>query len=108
MSVIAFICSAVPYPLCFLNPYAGNSSSILFMIRSRTTLAMMEAAAALEKSLGEPESVKAVWKPQNNVPVEGDKAATLVKMIGLLEDDDDIQDVYANYEMSDEDAARLG
>jgi YebC/PmpR family DNA-binding regulatory protein len=68
---------------------------------------MMEAAAALEKSLGEPESVKAVWQPQNNVPVDPDKGATLMKLIGILEDDDDIQDVYANYEMSDEDMARL-
>jgi len=69
--------------------------------------AMMEAAAALEKSLGEPESVKAVWRAQNNVPVDGDKGATLIKLIGILEDDDDIQDVYANYEMSDEDLAAL-
>ena len=68
---------------------------------------MMEAAAALEKSLGEPESVKAVWQPQNNVPVDAEKGATLVKLIGILEDDDDIQDVYANYEMSDEDLAKL-
>jgi YebC/PmpR family DNA-binding regulatory protein len=68
---------------------------------------MMEAAAALEKSLGEPESVKAVWRPQNNVPVEGEKGATLMRLINLLEDDDDIQDVYANYEMSDEEMAAL-
>jgi YebC/PmpR family DNA-binding regulatory protein len=67
---------------------------------------MMEVAAALEKSLGEPESVKAIWRPQNNVPVDGEKGAALIKLIGLLEDDDDIQDVYANYEMSDEDLAR--
>ena len=69
--------------------------------------AMMEAAAALEKSLGEPESVKAVWKPHNNVPVDAEKGGTLMKLIGLLEDDDDIQDVYANFEMSDEDMAKL-
>jgi YebC/PmpR family DNA-binding regulatory protein len=68
---------------------------------------MMEAAAALEKSLGEPESVKAVWRPQNNVPVDAEKGTTLVKLIGLLEDDDDIQDVYTNYEMSDEDLEKL-
>ncbi|MEP7241195.1 MAG: YebC/PmpR family DNA-binding transcriptional regulator [Devosia sp.] len=69
--------------------------------------AMMEASAALEKSLGEPESVKAVWRPQNSVPVDGEKGASLLKLIGLLEDDDDIQDVYANYEMSDADMERL-
>ncbi len=68
---------------------------------------MMDVAAALEKSLGEAESVKAAWRPQNNVPVDGDKGATLIKLIGLLEDDDDIQDVYANFEMSDEDMAKL-
>jgi YebC/PmpR family DNA-binding regulatory protein len=68
--------------------------------------AMTEVAAALEKSLGEPDSVKAVWRPQNNVPVDAEKGTTLMRLIGLLEDDDDIQDVYANYEMSDEDLAK--
>jgi transcriptional/translational regulatory protein YebC/TACO1 len=68
---------------------------------------MGEVAAALEKSLGEPESVKAIWKPQNTVPVDAEKGETLVRLIGLLEDDDDIQNVYANFEMSDEDMARL-
>ena len=69
---------------------------------------MVEVASALEKSLGEPESVKAVWRPQNNVPVDADKGATLIRIIGILEDDDDVQDVYANYEMSDEDLAKAG
>jgi len=68
---------------------------------------MTEVAAALEKALGEAESVKAIWKPQNNVPVDAEKGATLVKLIGLLEDDDDVQNVYANFEMSDEDMAKL-
>lgn len=69
---------------------------------------MMDVAAALEKTLGEAESVKAVWQAQNNVPVDAEKGATLIKLIGILEDDDDIQDVYANYEMSDEDLAKAG
>jgi len=68
---------------------------------------MTEVAAALEKALGEAESVKAIWKPQNNVPVDAEKGATLVKLIGLLEDDDDVQNVYANFEMSDEDMAKI-
>jgi YebC/PmpR family DNA-binding regulatory protein len=66
-----------------------------------------EVAAALEKSLGEAESVKAIWRPQNTVEVDAEKGATLLKVIGLLEDDDDVQNVYANYSMSDEDLARL-
>ena len=68
---------------------------------------MSEVAGALEKALGEAESVKAIWKPQNNVPVDADKGAGLVKLIGLLEDDDDVQNVYANFEMSDEDMAKI-
>lgn len=69
--------------------------------------AMSEVAAALEKVLGEPESVKFIWKPQNNVPIDAEKGETLLKMIGILEEDDDVQNVYTNFEMSDEDMAKL-
>lgn len=69
--------------------------------------AMNDVAAALEKALGEPESVKAVFRPQNTVPVDAERGATLMKLIGILEDDDDVQNVYANFEMSDEDMAKL-
>jgi len=68
---------------------------------------LSEAAAALEKALGEPESVKTIWRPQNTVPVDAEKGATLIKLIGILEDDDDVQNVYSNFEMSDEDMAKL-
>ncbi|MBU1337031.1 MAG: YebC/PmpR family DNA-binding transcriptional regulator [Devosia sp.] len=69
--------------------------------------AMVEVAAALEKVLGEAESVKAVWKPQTNTPIDAEKGATLMKLIATLEEDDDVQNVYSNFEMSDEDAAKL-
>jgi YebC/PmpR family DNA-binding regulatory protein len=69
--------------------------------------AMNETAAALEKLLGEPESAKFVFKPQNYVPVDLDKGSTLMKLVGLLEEDDDVQNVYTNFEMSDEDMAKL-
>jgi len=58
-------------------------------------------ARALEAALGEPESVNAVWKPQTLTPVEGDKAETLMKLIGTIEDDDDVQNVYANYDVDE-------
>jgi len=58
-------------------------------------------ARALEGSLGEAESVRAVWRPQTLTPVEGDKAATLMKLIATLEDDDDVQNVYANYDVDE-------
>lgn len=69
--------------------------------------AMVDVAAALEKVLGEAESVKAVWKPQTNTPIDAEKGATLMKLIATLEEDDDVQNVYSNFEMSDEDAAKL-
>ena len=69
--------------------------------------AMVDVAAALEKMFGEAESVKAVWKPQTNTPIDADKGASLMKLIATLEEDDDVQNVYSNFEMSDEDMAKL-
>lgn len=66
-----------------------------------------EVSSALLASLGEPESVKPVWKPQNLSPVDEEKAGTLMKMIGALEDDDDVQNVYANFDISDDIMARI-
>jgi YebC/PmpR family DNA-binding regulatory protein len=68
---------------------------------------MAEIAAALEAVLGEAESVKAIWRPQNNTPIDAEKGSTLMKLISTLEEDDDVQNVYSNFEMSDEDAAKL-
>ncbi len=59
-------------------------------------------AAALEKKLGEPRGVKAIWKPNLTTPVDEDNAQTIMKMLGALEDDDDVQNVFANFEISDE------
>ncbi|MUO78219.1 YebC/PmpR family DNA-binding transcriptional regulator [Agrobacterium vitis] len=68
---------------------------------------MNDVSKALEATLGEAESVKAVWKPQNTVPVDEDKAQSLMKLIETLEDDDDVQNVYSNFEVSEEVMARL-
>ena len=66
-----------------------------------------EVSKALEATLGEAETVKAVWKPQNSIPVDEEKAESLMKLIGNLEDDDDVQNVYSNFEVSDEVMAKL-
>jgi transcriptional/translational regulatory protein YebC/TACO1 len=42
------------------------------------------------------------------VPVTGDAVATLMKLLDALNDDDDVQNVYSNEEISDDDAAKLG
>lgn len=59
-------------------------------------------AHTLEEKLGEPSSVKAVWKPNLTTQVDEDNAQTIMKLIAVLEDDDDVQNVFANFEVSDE------
>ena len=62
---------------------------------------LQPVAKALEEKLGEAQSVRSVWKAQTMTPVEGDKAESLMKLIAALEDDDDVQNVYANYEIDE-------
>ena len=69
---------------------------------------MHEVARALETSLGEPESVKLAWKPNLTVDVARDDAETLLKLIDALEDDDDVQAVWGNYEVSDDVMEQIG
>ncbi|MEY4889205.1 MAG: hypothetical protein RIQ75_335 [Pseudomonadota bacterium] len=65
-------------------------------------------AKALEGALGDPEGVKLAWKPNIMVAVSEDDAGKLLKMIDALEDDDDVQTVWGNYDVSDEIMEKLG
>ena len=64
-------------------------------------------AEALEQRFGPAKSTGIVWRPKTTTPVSGDQAAGLMKLLDSLDDDDDVQNVFANYEMSDEDLERL-
>jgi YebC/PmpR family DNA-binding regulatory protein len=66
-----------------------------------------DVAKALESALGEADSTKIIWKPQNLVPVNADKAQTLMKLIDMLEEDDDVQNVYSNFDVDEETMAAL-
>jgi YebC/PmpR family DNA-binding regulatory protein len=68
---------------------------------------LASVAAALEAKFGEAASVKLVWKPQNLIDVTGDLASSLMKMLDTLEDCDDVQNIYANYEISQAEMERL-
>jgi transcriptional/translational regulatory protein YebC/TACO1 len=57
---------------------------------------------ALEKKFGEAEKSGFTWKPNVMAPVEADTAVTLMKLIDVLEDNDDVQSVVTNFEVSDE------
>jgi YebC/PmpR family DNA-binding regulatory protein len=66
-----------------------------------------EVAEALEATLGPAKSAEIVWRPKTTTPVTGDAAAAVVKLIDALDDDDDVQAVWANYEMDEQEFARL-
>ena len=57
---------------------------------------------ALTEALGEPESVTPTWKPKTTTELDEDKAQTMMRLLQALEDDDDVQNVYANFEIPDE------
>lgn len=70
--------------------------------------ALHEVAKALEAVLGPAEGAKLAWRPQTKVDVTEDDAKSLLKLIDTLEDDDDVQTVWGNYEVSDEVMEKLG
>ncbi|AHA27411.1 YebC/PmpR family DNA-binding transcriptional regulator [Candidatus Liberibacter americanus] len=62
-----------------------------------------QAYKILEKHLGEANSVKVIWKPKNLIKISNEGSArSIIKMIDNLEDDDDVQNVYYNFEIEDE------
>ncbi len=63
---------------------------------------LAEVSTALEAALGESESTKLIWKPQTTTELGLEDAQKLMKLIETLEDDDDVQRVTANFEISDE------
>ncbi len=66
-----------------------------------------EVAKALEPMLGEAEGTKLAWKPSTEVEVRGDDAANLLKLIDGLDEDDDVQTVWGNYDVPEDELERL-
>ncbi|HTQ83071.1 MAG TPA: YebC/PmpR family DNA-binding transcriptional regulator, partial [Pseudolabrys sp.] len=62
---------------------------------------LRDVAKALEAKFGEPRKTATLWKPQTTVPVDDETAEKLIRMIEALDESDDVQNVYANFEMSD-------
>ncbi len=66
-----------------------------------------EVSTALETELGESESTKLVWRPTTTTELDLEAAQKLMRLIEALEDDDDVQTVTANFDISDEVMAQL-
>ena len=64
-------------------------------------------AEAVEARLGPPTSAQVVWRAKSETPVTGHDAATLVKLISALEDDDDVQSVWTNADVDEAEMAQL-
>ena len=65
-------------------------------------------AKALEATLGEAEGAKLAWRPQTMVTIDVVDATTLLKLLDVLDDDDDVQTVWGNYDIPDDVMEKLG
>jgi YebC/PmpR family DNA-binding regulatory protein len=66
-----------------------------------------DVARALEAKFGEPRKAALVWRPQNTVSVDDDNGERLLRLIETLNEHDDVQNVYANFEVSDALVAKM-
>jgi YebC/PmpR family DNA-binding regulatory protein len=57
---------------------------------------------ALEQKFGQPAEARIEWRPNMTVALDEDKAASVLKLLDVLEDDDDVQNVYANFEIPED------
>ncbi|MGB9016673.1 MAG: YebC/PmpR family DNA-binding transcriptional regulator [Pseudolabrys sp.] len=75
------------------------------VITTPDTLA--DVSKALETKFGEPRKSSLLWKPQNTVVLDDESGEKVLKLIESLDDSDDVQNVYANFEVSDALVARM-
>src|SRR5579863_8426188 len=66
-----------------------------------------EVRDALEQRFGEAQSARLTWRPKTTSPIDEDTATSLFKLLDTLEDSDDVQNVYANFEVAEDVMARL-
>jgi len=66
-----------------------------------------DVARALEARFGEPRKAALTWKPQNSVTIDDEQGEKLLRLIETLEEHDDVQNVYANFEVSDALVAKM-
>jgi len=69
---------------------------------------LRDVQKTLEARFGEAKKSSLVWRPQNTTNVDDEAGEKILKLIGSLEDNDDVQNVYANFEISDALVAKMG
>ena len=68
---------------------------------------LRDVAKALEEKFGDPRKAVLAWRPQNTIKVDDEAGEKIVKLVNTLEDNDDVQNVFANFEISDALMAKL-
>ena len=66
-----------------------------------------DVAKALEAKFGEPRKTSLLWRPQNTIALDDEAGEKVLKLLESLDDSDDVQNVYANFEVSDTLVARM-
>ena len=69
---------------------------------------LRDAQKALEAKFGEPRRASLAWRPQSTVAVDDEAGEKILRLVGALEENDDVQNVTANFEISDALMARMG
>src|SRR3954469_22002545 len=72
-----------------------------------TVDSLRDVAKVLEGKFGEPRKAAMIWKPKNTVAIDDDKGEQMIAMLETLNENDDVQNVYANFEMSDAVVAKM-
>jgi transcriptional/translational regulatory protein YebC/TACO1 len=68
---------------------------------------LREVAKALEAKFGEPRKAALTWKPQNTISLDDEQGEKLLRLMTTLEEHDDVQNVYANFDVSDALVAKM-
>ena len=68
---------------------------------------LRDIATSLESRFGEPRKAALIWKPQSTIAVDDEAAEKILKLVDALEENDDVQNVYANFEISEALMAKL-
>jgi len=66
-----------------------------------------DVAKALEAKFGEPRKAALTWKPQNTLQIDDEQGEKVLKLLENLNELDDVQNVYANFEISDALVAKM-
>ncbi|HEY3225134.1 MAG TPA: YebC/PmpR family DNA-binding transcriptional regulator [Pseudolabrys sp.] len=72
-----------------------------------TPQTLNDVTKSLEARFGEPRKSSMIWKPQNTVALDDEAGEKVLKLIESLDDSDDVQNVYANFEVSDALVAKM-